>query len=57
MQLCNHPLKLVLTCQKDFFDKESVHFDLRGDNILIYQDINELKEKLRKRLETVLTRP
>jgi len=54
LQLCNHPLKLVLTCKKDFFENEGVHFDLRGDNILIYQDINELKKKLRKRLETVL---
>ena len=54
LQLCNHPLKLILTCKKDFFENEGVHFDLRGDNILIYQDINELKEKLRKRLETVL---
>ena len=54
LQLCNHPLKLVLTCKKDFFESEGVHFDLRGDNILIYQNINELKEKLRKRLETVL---
>ena len=54
LQLCNHPLKLILTCKKDFFENEGVHFDLRGDNILIYQDINELKKKLRKRLETVL---
>ena len=54
LQLCNHPLKLILSCKKDFFENEGVHFDLRGDNILIYQDINELKEKLTKRLETVL---
>ena len=54
LQLCNHTLKLILTCKKDFFESEGVHFDLRGDNILIYQNINELKEKLRKRLETVL---
>ncbi len=56
LQLCNHPLKLILTCQKDFFDKKSVHFDLRGNNIVIYQDIKDLKEKLSDKLKNILTK-
>lgn len=56
LQLCNHPLKLILTCQKDFFDKESVHFDLRGNNIVLYQDIKDLKEKLSDKLKNILTK-
>lgn len=56
LQLCNHTLKLILTCQKDFFDKESVHFDLRGNNIVLYQDIKDLKEKLSDKLKNILTK-
>lgn len=54
LQLCNHPIKLILTCKKDFFDKEKVHFDVSGDNILIYTDSNDLLNKLEKRLTAVL---
>lgn len=31
-----------------------VHFDVSGDNILLYTDVNDLSEKLEKRLKTVL---
>ena len=31
-----------------------VHFDGSGDNILLYTDVNDLSEKLEKRLKTVL---
>lgn len=54
LQLCNHPIKLILTCKQEFFDKEKVHFDVSGDNILLYTDVNDLSEKLEKRLKTVL---
>ena len=54
LQLCNHPIKLLLTCKLDFFNKEKVHFDVSGDNILLYTDVNDLSEKLEKRLKTVL---
>lgn len=55
LQLCNHPIKLLLTCKQDFFNKEKVHFDVSGDNILLYNDTNDLIEKLNKRLQTVLS--
>ena len=53
LQLCNHPIKLLLTCKQDFFNKEKVHFDVSGDNILLYNDTSDLIEKLNKRLQTV----
>lgn len=55
LQLCNHPIKLLLTCKQDFFNKEKVHFDVSGDNILLYNDASDLIEKLNKRLQTVLS--
>ena len=55
LQLCNHPIKLLLTCNQDFFNKEKVHFDVSGDNILLYNDTSDLIEKLNKRLQTVLS--
>lgn len=55
LQLCNHPIKLILTCKQDFFNKEKVHFDVNGDNILLYNDTSDLIEKLNKRLQTVLS--
>lgn len=54
LQLCNHPIKLVLACKQDYFNKEGVHFDVRGDNILLYENESDLKTKLAKRLQTIL---
>lgn len=54
LQVCNHPIKLILTCKQEFFDKEKVHFDVSGDNILLYTNVNDLSKKLEKRLKTVL---
>lgn len=54
LQLCNHPIKLILTCKQDFFDKEKVHFDVSGDKILLYESENDLKTKLTKLLQTIL---
>lgn len=55
LQLCNHPIKLLLTCERTFFDSEKVHFDVSGDNILLYDSVDDLKGKLKTRLEAVLT--
>lgn len=54
LQLCNHPIKLLLTCERTFFDSEKVHFDVSGDNILLYDSVDDLKGKLKTRLESVL---
>lgn len=54
LQLCNHPIKLILTCRRDFFDNERVHFDVSGDNIILYENDTELKNKLSIRLQAVL---
>ena len=54
LQLCNHPIKLILTCKKDYFQTEKVHFDVSGDNILLYENVDDLKEKLKLRLNTII---
>ena len=54
LQLCNHPIKLILTCKQSFFDSERVHFDVSGDNIVLYKNDDDLKQKLAKRLQAVL---
>lgn len=54
LQLCNHPIKLILTCRREFFDNERVHFDVSGDNIVLYEDNADLKNKLSMRLQAVL---
>lgn len=54
LQLCNHPIKLILTCEQSFFNSERVHFDVSGDNILLYNSVDDLKNKLKNRLTTVL---
>lgn len=46
LQLCNHPIKLILTCNKEYFEKEKVHFDVSGDNIILYDNESDLKTKL-----------
>lgn len=56
LQLCNHPIQLVFICQRSFFETEGVHFDVKGDNIILYADKNDLQDKLKSRLETVLTK-
>lgn len=56
LQLCNHPIKLILTCKRDFFDKERVHFDVSGDNIILYENISDLKGKFLTRLQAVMNK-
>ena len=56
LQLCNHPIKLILTCKQSFFDSERVHFDVSGDNIVLYANDDDLKQKLAKRLQAVLSK-
>lgn len=56
LQLCNHPIKLILTCRRDFFDNERVHFDVSGDNIVLYENNDDLKNKLSMRLQAVLVK-
>jgi len=54
LQLCNHPIKLILTCKRSFFDNEQVHFDVSGDNIVLYENDDDLRKKLTQRLQAVL---
>lgn len=54
LQLCNHPIKLILTCEQSFFNSERVHFDVSGDNIILYNSVDDLKNKLKNRLTTIL---
>lgn len=56
LQLCNHPIKLILSCRRDFFDTERVHFDVSGDNIILYESNEDLRNKLILRLQAVIGR-
>lgn len=53
LQLCKHPIKMILTCEKEFFDKEKVHFDVQGDNIILYTSDEDYKRRLASRLEHI----
>lgn len=56
LQLCNHPIKLILSCRRDFFDTERVHFDVSGDNIILYESNEDLRNKLILRLQAIIGR-
>ncbi len=52
LSLCNHPIKLILTCKSDYFHSDKKpHFDVSGDNIIVYDTAGDLKEKLSKRIK------
>lgn len=49
---------VIHTCSREWFNKHSVHFDVRGLNLIVYDDDNDFAEKLRKRIrETVSLGP
>lgn len=52
LSLCKHPIRLILTCKKECFDNPDTkpHFDVAGDNIIVYENIEDLKIKLDKRI-------
>lgn len=52
LQLCNHPIRTILTCEKTFFEEEKVHFDVQGDNIIIYSNDDDYREKLSSRIQS-----
>lgn len=52
LSLCNHPIQLILTCKDSYFNSDNKpHFDVSGDNILIYSDPDDLKMKLISRIK------
>jgi hypothetical protein len=56
LQLCNHPIHLIFTCKRSFFNEDGVHFDVKGDNIVLYDSEDDLKAKIAARLKAVLTK-
>jgi len=54
LQMCNHPIQVIWTCREEEFHCEKVHFDVQGDNILIYKDPYDLKNKLSNILQSLL---
>ena len=45
-----------MTCKRSFFENEKVHFDVSGDNIVLYENNDDLRQKLLKRLQAVLSK-
>lgn len=41
---------VIHTCSKEWFDKSSVHFDVRGLNLIIYDSDEDFIVKLKKRI-------
>lgn len=56
LKLCNHPIELIFTCQKECFDEpeKKPHFDVQGNKIIVYSDVDDLKRQLKSRLEGTL---
>jgi len=56
LKLCNHPIELIFTCQKDYFDNLDTkpHFDVQGNKIIVYSDTGDLKNQLRARIEATV---
>ena len=52
LSLCKHPIRLILTCKKEYFDNPDTrpHFDVAGDNIIVYENNEDLETKLDKRI-------
>lgn len=53
LMLCNHPIKLILTCNKTYFNQHGVHFDVNKDNILMYKDAVDYKTQLIELIKTL----
>ena len=52
LSLCNHPIQLILTCRDSYFHSDNKpHFDVSGDNIILYSDPDDLKTKLIARIK------
>lgn len=41
---------VIHTCSSEWFEKSGVHFDVKGLNLIVYDDDKDFKEKLRKRI-------
>lgn len=54
LHMCNHPIQIIWTCRKIEFDTDGVHFDVRADNILIYEDMYDLENLLSDRVRALL---
>jgi hypothetical protein len=50
-------IEVILTCSRKWFDQKDggVHFDVQGLNLILYEDDNDFKEKLKKRIEQTCT--
>jgi len=56
VKLCGGEISLIFTCRKDYFDNPDTkpHFDVQGNNILIYADVDDLKRKLETRIKETI---
>lgn len=45
---------VIYTCKKDYFDTFGVHFDLKQENFILWENEDELHERLVKRIKAVV---
>ena len=53
LMLCNHKIKLILTCSRECFESEKVHFDVQQNKIIIYDNEEVYKKQLIQILDTL----
>lgn len=46
--------KVIHTCSKDWFEKNGVHFDVTGLNLILYDSDKDFAEKLKKRIRETI---
>lgn len=47
-------LKVIYTCNKEYFDSEGVHFDVNHKNFILWNNGEELYERLRNRISATI---
>lgn len=46
--------QVIFTCKKSFFNENPVHFDVRHYNFILWEDIEELKTRLKNRIQATI---
>jgi len=48
--------EVIYTCSQAWFNKKKVHFDVSGFNIVLYENFDDLKRKLKPRVDSMFNK-